>query len=517
MHPRKVLETTPSKLAVILGQSGQALSYLELEQRANQAAHLFRAAGITKGDRVAFALENCLDLFVFVWAAQRSGVYYVAISSRLKSDEIEYIVRDSGAKFLLVSDYLGNDTIASLTPSISADVELYKLGESAPGWRDWSAHLTAQPMTPIEDEGKGADMLYSSGTTGRPKGIFREIDHNRAADAEDPSTRFVVETFKVDDQAVYLCPAPLYHAAPLRWSMEVQKLGGTVVVMERFDPENALSLIQDYRVTHAQFVPTHFVRMLKLDESVRSRYDTTSLQMALHAAAPCPKQIKKAMIEWCGPILVEYYSGSENVGMTMITSQEWLAHEGSVGRAVRGEVKILAPSGKEVPFGEEGEIFFANGGTFKYHNDPQKTEEATNSKGWSTLGDVGRLDEEGYLYLTDRKSFMIISGGVNIYPQEIENLLITHDKVYDVAVIGAPDPDFGEKVVAVVQPMNWDDDTQSLTEELIGFCKTSLSGVKVPRQIDFVESLPRADNGKLYKRQVRDRYWKTQEPANQSL
>lgn len=513
MHPRKISHTTPSKPAVILGQSGETLNYLELERRANQAAHLFRAAGIQKGDRVAFALENCLDLFVFAWGAQRSGIYYVAISSRLKSDEIEYIIRDSSSKLLLGSDYIGEATIASLSNAISQDVILYKTGNKSLGWENWSETIAKQPETPISDEGKGADMLYSSGTTGRPKGIFREIDHDIPADAEDLSTHFVVKTFNVDSTAVYLCPAPLYHAAPLRWSMEVQKLGGTVIVMERFDPEYALQLIETHEVTHAQFVPTHFVRMLKLDENARSKYNTNSLQMALHAAAPCPIPIKKAMIDWWGPILVEYYSGSENVGMTMITSEEWLSHEGSVGRAVRGELKILDQSGEEVAIGREGEIFFANGGTFQYHNDVEKTADATNANGWTTLGDVGKVDSEGYLYLTDRKSFMIISGGVNIYPQEIENLLITHEKVYDVAVIGAPDPDFGEKVVAVVHPADAATDIESLTEELIAFCRRSLSGVKVPRQFDFVESLPRAENGKLYKRQVRDRYWQDAAPT----
>lgn len=508
MYPRYFAETSPNKAAVILGSAGTTLTYGELENRANQAAHAFRRMGLKPGDRVAFALENCLEIFPFVWGAQRSGLYYVAVSSRLKTDEIAYIVEDSGSKLLLASDYVGADVLDGLGAALGPSVERFKIGDAYKGWRDWNDVLDGMPTTPITDECLGSDMLYSSGTTGRPKGILHKVDHRDPPDTPPPSLALVRDGFGLTSDSVYLCPAPLYHAAPLRWSMWAQMLGATVIVMEKYDPEQALRLIETCKVTHGQFVPTHFIRMLKLDNHVRQAYDVSSLKLAIHAAAPCPKPVKEAMIDWWGPILVEYYAGSEGNGMTMISSQEWLSHPGSVGRAVIGEVRICDDRGEPLPPGEEGGVFFAGGSAFEYHNDPDKTAQATNKYGWTSLGDVGKLDEEGYLYLTDRKSFMIISGGVNIYPQEIESLLVTHPKVADVAVIGAPDPDFGEKVVAVVQPRVSVEASQALADELIQFCRASLSGVKVPRQIDFSAALPRADTGKLYKRLIRDEYWR---------
>jgi acyl-CoA synthetase (AMP-forming)/AMP-acid ligase II len=305
---------------------------------------------------------------------------------------------------------------------------------------------------------------------------------------------------------VYLSPAPLYHAAPLRWSLTVHRLGGTVVCMEKFDPEFALHLIERHRVTESQWVPTHFVRMLKLDETVRHRYDLSSLRCAVHAAAPCPVPVKRAMIDWWGPILREYYAGTEGNGFTFISSPEWLQRPGSVGRALLGVIRVCDEQGDEVPRGTEGQVFFEGASTFAYHNDPDKTRDATNKHGWTSLGDVGWQDDDGYLFLTDRKSFMIISGGVNIYPQEIENLLVTHPKVADVAVIGAPDADMGERVVAVVQPVDIDQAGPALADELLQWLAPQLSRVKIPRQIDFRADLPREPTGKLFKRLLRDEY-----------
>jgi long-chain acyl-CoA synthetase len=289
--------------------------------------------------------------------------------------------------------------------------------------------------------------------------------------------------------------------------MSIQRLGGTVVVMEKFDAESALALIERHGITVAQWVPTHFIRMLRLPDEIRSRYDLSSLRVGIHAAAPCPVPVKEAMIDWWGPIVHDYYAGTESNGFTAIGPEEWLAHKGSVGRALVGELHIVDEQGQEVPPRTEGLICFGNGPAFSYHNDPEKTAAARTPQGWTTLGDVGWMDEEGYLYLTDRKNFTIISGGVNIYPQEIENWLITHPQVSDVAVIAAPDADLGERVLAVVEPLNWADAGEPLARELIAFAQDGLGRIKAPKQVDFLETLPRQATGKLYKRLLRDRYW----------
>ena len=362
------------------------------------------------------------------------------------------------------------------------------------------------PATPIADEAPGVDMLYSSGTTGRPKGVRVELK-DEPIDAMNSLVQLAAGLFGFNKDTVYLSPAPLYHAAPLRWCMTTMRLGGTVVVMEKFDPERALELIERYKVTASQWVPTHFVRMLKLPDGVRTKYDHATLTCAIHAAAPCPVQTKRAMIEWWGPVLKEYYAGSEGNGFCYISSEEWLKKPGSVGTAKIGVLKICDENGDEVPVGVDGTVYFADGTPFEYHNDPEKTAQSKNKHGWTTLGDVGHVDEDGYLFLTDRKAFMIISGGVNIYPQELENLLVTHPKVADAAVIGAPDEEMGEKVVAVVQPMNMADAGDALRDELMAFVRANISHVKAPRQIDFMEELPRHQTGKLYKRIIRDAYW----------
>jgi acyl-CoA synthetase (AMP-forming)/AMP-acid ligase II len=349
-------------------------------------------------------------------------------------------------------------------------------------------------------------MLYSSGTTGRPKGVFHPPPAAPLGEAPGLAT-LLSGLFGMDGDTVYLSPAPLYHSAPLRFTMGVHRLGGTTVVMDRFDPETFLQLVERYRVTHAQVVPTMFVRMLKLPADVRSRHDVSSLQLVVHAAAPCPVDVKRQMIEWWGPVLHEYYAGTEGNGFVYCNSEMWLAHPGSVGRPLNCVIHICDESGDELPVGDEGTIYFEGGAAFEYHNDPEKTSESRHPLGWSTLGDIGRLDEDGFLYLTDRKAHMIISGGVNIYPQEAENLLTLHPKVFDVAVIGVPNPDFGEEVKAVVQPVNWQDAGPALAQELIAYCRQQLADVKCPRSVDFEQELPRHPTGKLYKRLLRDRYW----------
>jgi acyl-CoA synthetase (AMP-forming)/AMP-acid ligase II len=483
--------------------SGETISYRELEARSNRAAHLLRKLGLRSGDAVALMLENHPRYLELAWAAQRSGLYLVAVSSRLVPAEAAYIVRDSGAKAFITSPALG-DIARAVTPELS-EVALFMLDAAEAPFRSWDLESAALPATTIADERAGTDMLYSSGTTGRPKGVRPVLPEN--PDIAAPATMGqIAQMFGFDAATVYLSPAPLYHAAPLRWSMATHRLGGTVVVMEKFDPAAALAAIARHRITHSQWVPTHFVRMLKMPETERAAHDLSSLRLAIHAAAPCPVPIKQAMIDWWGPILVEYYAGTEGNGMTMIGSAEWLERPGSVGRAIVGTSHICDDDGNELGPREEGTVYFEGGPAFEYHNDPAKTASAANVRGWTTLGDVGWLDEQGFLYLTDRKSFMIISGGVNIYPQEIENLLVTHPRVLDAAVIGAPDLEMGERVVAVIQPIDWADAHQRFAEELSAWLRPQLSGIKMPRRIDFVRELPRHPTGKLYKRLLKDAY-----------
>jgi long-chain acyl-CoA synthetase len=512
MHPILHAQTRPDHPAVILAGSGQIVTYGEMNDGANRFAHLLRSRGLQPGDSYAVLLENDPRYFDIIWGSQRSGCLLVPISTRLTAPEIAYILQDSGAKLLIASRKF--DDVLPAIRQLAPDMPFLILGGE--GDEDFEAAFAAQPAEPIVDQASGLAMLYSSGTTGRPKGVRPKPPADPEVTAPVPLIGLAVmgAGMPSDGSMVYLSPAPMYHAAPMGWCTTVHRLGGTVVMMEKFDPEAALQLIEKYRVTDSQWVPTHFVRMLKLPEEVRTRYDLTSHRRAIHAAAPCPIPVKQEMIEWWGPIIIEYYAGSEGIGMTMVKSEQWLTHPGSVGPAIFGTLHICGSDGEEVPVGQDGLIYFENEILPTYHNDPEKTADAMHPKGWMTLGDIGHLDDDGFLYLTDRKSHMIISGGVNIYPQEIENLLITHDKVMDAAVIGAPCPDLGEKVVAVVQPIDMGQAGEALELELRAFLEGQLSRVKMPRLFDFRPELPREANGKLYKRELRDEYAaKAQEQA----
>jgi len=505
-HPCHHAGATPDKVAYVMARSGESVTYRQLEDRSNQGTHLFRSLGLKRGDSIALMMDNNARFFEICFAAQRSGLLFTAMSSRLSTQEAQYILADCGAKALIVSSSLAGQAAELLDRSPGVRSR-YSVNGALPGYAPWEAARDSQPVSRIADESAGRDMLYSSGTTGRPKGVKTEL-LDEAIDA--PSTLMMVATklYGLDKDSVYLSPAPLYHAAPLRFNMTVMRFGGTSVLMEHFDAEEALALIERHSITHSQWVPTMFVRMQKLAPEVRSRYRHDSLRVAIHAAAPCPVQVKEAMIDWWGPVLYEYYAGTEGNGFVACSSQDWLAHPGTVGSALVGEVRILDDEGRLLPAGETGTIYFANGPAFEYHNDSAKTASSRSAEGWSTLGDVGYLDSEGYLYLTDRKHFMIISGGVNIYPQEIENLLVTHPKVTDVAVIGVPNEEFGEEVKAVVQPADMNAAGPELAEELIAWCRMNLSHVKCPKSVDFEAELPRHPTGKLYKRLLRDRYWK---------
>jgi long-chain acyl-CoA synthetase len=506
MHPSHHAKSHPDKAAYVMAASGETVTYRQLDERSNQGAHLFRSIGIGGGDAVALFMDNSPRYYEVLWAAQRSGLRFTCISSKLTAGEVEYIVRDSGAKALIASAELAS-VGAPLAPAIPG-VKLYMVGGVQAPFESFEAAREAMPVTPIADESAGGAMLYSSGTTGRPKGVRRAgAADGQPIDQPNPLGMIGQALFGFEPDMIYLSPAPLYHAAPLGWSMAVQALGGTVILMERFDAEKALAYIEQYKVTSAQWVPTHFVRMLKLPEEARNRYDVSSLKKVFHAAAPCPIPVKEAMIEWWGPIIEEYYAGTEGNGLCVITAGEWLRKKGSVGRGMTAELKICDENGDPVPPRTEGTVYFAGGGEFEYHNDPVKTAESRNKHGWTTLGDVGWVDEDGYLFLTDRKSFMIISGGVNIYPQEIENLLIGHPKIADVAVVGAPHEEMGEEVVAVVQPADWSEAGEALAAEISAYARANLSHIKAPRRIDFMQELPRHATGKLYKRLIRDAYW----------
>ena len=504
-HPYHHAARAPHKPAYIMARSGETVTYRQLEDRANQGAQLLRALGLKRGDVIALLLDNCARYFEIYFAAHRCGLFITAMSTRLSAEESGYIVRDCGAKALLVAARFA-DQAAALARCNAEVCVRFSVGGPIPGYASWEDAAAAQPTERIADECAGRSMLYSSGTTGRPKGVKTEL-RSEAIDALGPLMAVTGRLYALDSDTVYLSPAPLYHAAPLHFNLNVMRFGGTSVIMERFDAEEALALIERHRVTHSQWVPTMFVRMLKLPEEVRRRHDLSSLRVAIHAAAPCPVPVKRAMIDWWGPVLYEYYAATEGNGYVACDSREWLAHAGTVGRALLGELRILDDEGRLLPQGEAGTIYFANGPAFEYHNDPAATAASRSREGWSTLGDVGYADAEGYLYLTDRKYYMIISGGVNIYPQEVENLLVTHPKVADAAVIGVPNDEYGEEVKAVVQPIDMKDAGAVLAAELIAFCRAHLSHVKCPRSVDFDAELPRHPTGKLYKRLLRERYW----------
>ena len=510
MHPRQHAASDPDKPAVIMAGSGESLSYSELEARANRGARLLRAAGLERGDAIAMMVENRLEFFEIYWAAQRSGLFVVPLSTRLTAEEAAYIVNDSGAKLAVLSAGAGpvaqrlTDEKAGLIPQVASIYGLSGLS----GAKDWNSATRDFDPTPREAETAGVHMVYSSGTTGRPKGVRLDLPEEGV---EEPGRMVPIlqMLFGVNADTVYLSPAPLYHTAPLVYCTTVQRIGGTVVVMEKFEPEAYLAAVQEHRATFSQLVPTMFSRMLKLPEETRDRYDLSSLQRVVHAAAPCPVEVKRQMIEWWGPIIMEYYAGSEGTGSTFITSEQWLEHPGSVGRPVNCRVHICGEDGAELPPGETGMVYFESQHRFEYLGDPQKTRDARHPDhaDWTTLGDVGRVDGEGYLYLTDRASFMIITGGVNVYPQEVEDALILHPEVADVAVFGVPNEDFGEEVKAVVQPEPGVAQDDALRARLADWCTERLADVKRPRSFDFTDALPRHDTGKLYKRKLRDAYW----------
>ena len=487
VHPRIFARTKPDHPATILVETGAAMSYAELEERANQGAQLFRALGLQSGDTIALYVTNGPEYLVLYWAGQRSGLHVVPIPTRLTAGEAAYIVEDSGATLLALSPGLPGSAGLAAREGMPGLRHIYAVGGEVDDLPAWEEARSGMPADPIADEKAGTHMPYSSGTTGRPKGLRLSLSGG-PAEQPYPFAEGLAARWGIDQDSIYLSPAPLYHSAPLVWCCCVQRLGGTVLLMRRFDPEAFLAAIERYRVTVVQVVPTMFVRLLKLPTATRARYDLSSLRRVIHAAAPCPVPVKRQMIEWLGPIIDEYYGASEGHGATIITSAEWLAKPGSVGRVGAGSLHICDDAGHEVPVGLDGLVYFGGGPQIDYHRDPAKSAGTRNPlrPELSTVGDIGHVDSDGYLFLSDRKDFMIISGGVNVYPRETEDVLVLHPAVVDVAVFGIPDADLGEAVKAVVQPADWSAAGPALEAELIGWLRGRLSAVKCPRSIDFM-------------------------------
>ena len=502
----------PDRPAVIFGNGEVIESYGELEERSRRLAHVLRQWGLQPGDCVAALVGNDDVFYDLFWACHRSGLYFTPVNWHLQRDEVEYIVDNCDAKVFIAAARFA-DVASAVAKAMPRLLVAASVDGAIPGFRSLEASLAEAPKdAPLGEELEGSVMLYSSGTTGRPKGVRRPLARAPAGDPRTVITAVgLVGLFGMKEGDIYLSPAPLYHAAPLAFSSAQHRIGATVVAMRRFDPEQALRLIQDQRVTTSQWVPTHFKRLLSLPESVRRQYDVSTLRVAVHAAAPCPIAVKEAMIAWWGDAIMEYYAGTEGGG-TLICARDWLTHKGSVGRHWSGgKVHILDEEGREIEQAHrEGAIYFEappkQADRFAYYKDDKKTE-GTYRGDLFTIGDIGYCDAEGFLYLTDRQSNMIISGGVNIYPQETENHLITHEKVYDVAVIGVPNEDLGEEVKAVVVPAAGVAPGPELERELIDYCRAGIAHYKCPRTIDFAVELPRTETGKMQKRKLRDRYW----------
>jgi len=515
MYPGVWAAKTPEKPAVVLHESGKVVTFGELDERSMRLAQLLHSRGLRRGDHVALFLENRTEFYDVAWAGLRSGLYVTTVNRYLTTEEAGYIVDDCEALAVVVSDTLAaaHPDLRSFAPRCHTWLVT---GDGAPpdGYESLEDAIAAHPAEPVGDEPMGSFMLYSSGTTGRPKGIKAPLPERSIRDSQVGVSALLGGVFGFDDSGTYLSPAPLYHSAPAAFSISAQALGGTVVVLEHFDPVGALAAIERHHVTHSQWVPTMFVRMLKLPQEERTRFDLSSHRVAIHAAAPCPVPVKQQMLEWWGPVIHEYYAGTEGIGFTYVGPQEWLDHPGTVGKSLLGTIHICDDDGNELPVGQDGIVYFEREDrVFEYHNAPEKTRSVFHPvhTTWASLGDVGHVDEDGYLYLTDRATFMIVAGGVNIYPQEIEDVLVVHPDVADVAVIGVPNEDLGEEVKAVVQlvpGVEPDDDT---VRRLLAHASEHLARYKVPRSIDFLDELPRLPTGKLYKRLLKDRYWGNRE------
>ena len=507
MYPGKWAELTPDKPAAIDSETGAMISFRELDERSNRLVRLFRARGLRPGDHIAIFLENDIRFFEAAWAVLRSGLYLTTVNCYLTVEEAAYIVIDCGARALISSRRLA--AVAREIPPRTPNCNILLALDGVEGFEDFDEARYRYSPEPLERQPRGSFMFYSSGTTGRPKGIAHALSGREVAERND-TFAFHADQWGFDAETVFLSPAPLYHAAPAVLSTSTQAHGGTAVIMPKFDASAALAAIERYRINRSQWVPAMFIRLLRLPAEERARHDLSSHRFAVHAAAPCPVEVKKRMLDWWGPIIHEYYAGSEQNGSTHVGPGEWLKYPGTVGKAISGTLHICDDEGNEMPAGEVGTIYFEQDRQFRYHNDAEKTRQARHPlhPTWTTLGDVGYVNDEGYLFLVDRKSFMIISGGVNIYPQEIEDALALHPKIMDVAVIGVPNEEMGEEVKAVVQLTDGVAGSAAVEQELIEYTRARLAHFKCPRSIDFVDELPRLPTGKFYKGALKERYWR---------
>ncbi len=505
-HAHAVAQSHPDKIALRFEPSGRTLSFGQLERESNRHAHALRAAGLKPGEAVALCYPNSPELLILIGAAARLGLYYTLLPYRGSAKDLAYIITNSGARVALVAT--NAPALANLPALLDLNtvaLQAHTLPGSAPipeGFDDWQAKVKAHPDTLPDNPAQGREMLYSSGSTGRPKGIRKPLPDGMW-NSPDMRNVLLARASEMTSESVYLSTSPLYHSAPNRYQQAALSVGALSVVMENFDPEQALRLIDREHCTHSLWVPTMFQRMLRLEPSVRSRWSMASMTHAVHGAAPCPIHVKQAMIDWWGPVLYEYYAGTEGLGSTWISTPEWLTHKGSVGCPRDCRVHILDEHGIELPIGTTGTVYFESLGDFSYWKDPQKTQEVISPQGWRTFGDVGHVDAEGYLYLTDRRDFMVISGGVNLYPQEIESALLEHPAVVDAAAFGVPDEDLGEKMVAVVQldPAHPASATP-LLDEIKAFSLQRLGHIKAPKQIAVIPLLPRLETGKLHKKRL---------------
>ena len=494
-------KAAPDRVVVVMAEQGREYTAGALAQQALRTAQWLAAQGLQPGERFAVLLENRIEILALALAAREAGLYAAVLSTHLTADEVAYIVQDCGARLVVAS--------AKTLPQLEGcTLHCWSVDEATPQAPSLHAALAALQGPPVDfsDRPIGRDLLYSSGTTGRPKGVLKPLWPAELRGQADPEAAGTAQRLGMGEDTIYLSPAPLYHAAPLRYTLRVLELGGSAVIMERFDAETALALIERYRVTHSQWVPTMFTRLLKLPEEVRRRHDLSGHRMAIHAAAPCPVDVKRAMLDWWGDILMEYYAGSEGCGTTMINSAEWRLRPGSVGRATTGRLHIVDDQGQELPTGEIGQVYFSGGGQFSYLNDPEKTRQAINEQGWVTYGDIGHVDAEGYLFLSDRRADLILSGGVNLYPQEIENALARHPDVQEVAVVGVPHPDFGEVPLAIVVPRPGTEATQETARAIAEQATEVLARMKLPQRMVFVDALPRLETGKLLRRKLKERF-----------
>lgn len=494
---------TPDRIALRAAGGTELRTYRDLDTTARSVASLLAEHGLRPGDHACLWFDNELDYPAYWWGAHYAGLYYTLINARLNPPEAAYIIGDSGARVVIVGRRLFKQHGEVLRSLVPPDCLLIGDTDDADGLRARLRSAQAQP--PADDRPEGAAMLYSAGTTGRPKAVKRTMSGMPLGSS--PGVGLLTQIlFGFGPDTVYLSPAPLYHAAPYAYVSAATALGATAVIMDHFDAEPFLAAVEAHAVTHTQLVPTMFVRLLALPEAVREKYDLSSLTCAIHSAAPCPVPIKQQMLDWWGPIIHEYYSGTEGAGFVYCAPTDWLEHPGTVGRPVIGAAHIVDDAGTELPPGNEGTIYFSGGLPFEYHNAAEQTAQSHLPNGWATFGDIGRLDDDGFLYLTDRRTNLILVGGVNVYPQEAENILAAHPKVHDVAVIGVPHAEYGEEVKAVVRPAPGVPGDAALAAELIAHCRSHLATIKCPRSVDFRDELPREPNGKLLKRILKEEY-----------